>query len=115
MPLLVILGISLLVLLIPVEEFSLRIQSSLTALLAVLVFYMSQKATMPKVGYLMKSDYYFILSFIFILAITVIDVQVVKLLIRHNGKEIANAYNRRFTLAFAPVIILSYALVTVLL
>ena len=113
-PLLVILGIALLVLLIPVEEFSLRIQSSLTALLSVLVFYMSQKATLPKVGYLIKSDYYFILAFIFILAITIIDVQVVKLLIRQNGREIAARYNRRFMFAFVPVILLTYALVTVL-
>ena len=112
-PLMVILGIALLVLVIPAEEFALRIQSSLTALLAVLVFYMSQKATLPKVGYLMKSDYYFILSFVFILAVAVIDVQVVKLLVRTDGKALAEQYNRRFVFTFVPVVLVSFAAVTV--
>jgi branched-chain amino acid transport system substrate-binding protein len=114
-PLFIILMISLLILMIPVEQFVLRVNASMTALLSILVYYMAQKSALPKVGYLMKSDYYFILAFGFIMGIKVINVLVVNVLVKHQHKEAATAYNRRFAMVFIPGAVAAYTLATALI
>ena len=113
LPLLIILAIALLVVSIPVEQFVLRINVSMTALMSILVYYMAQKASLPKVGYLIKADYYFILAFLFILTIQIINVFVVNILVNKDHKPQAESLNRRFTLYFIMASVAAYLILTV--
>ena len=115
LPLIIIIAITMLVISIPVEQFVLRINVSMTALMSILVYYMAQKSVLPRVGYLMKSDYYFILAFLFILAIQIVNVVIVNILINKDKKPLAEKVNKYFSIYFVAAAILSYLLITVLL
>jgi ABC-type branched-subunit amino acid transport system substrate-binding protein len=59
LPLVIILGIILLVLWVPLDQFAPRINACISGLVGILVYHMSQKNSFPKVGYAMVADYYF--------------------------------------------------------
>lgn len=53
LPLLIILGIILIILWVPLDQFAPRINATISGLVGVLVYHMSQKNSFPKVGYTM--------------------------------------------------------------
>jgi ABC-type branched-subunit amino acid transport system substrate-binding protein len=112
LPLFIILGISCLVLALPVDH-SQRIGANMTALLSVLVYYLSQKSTLPKVGYLMKVDWYFIASFLFVLALMVVNVVIVWFLATPERKPMAAKLNHWFAIICVPLLLIVFTVVTV--
>jgi hypothetical protein len=113
LPLTIILGIILLILWVPLEQFAPRINASISGLVGLLVYHMSQKNAFPKVGYSMMADYYFILGYVFvvILMINIIATQV-KLAAGH--KDQARRRNKIFAVAALGTILASYAVMTAL-
>lgn len=56
LPLVILLGIILMVLWVPLDQFAPRINTSISGLVGILVYHMSQKNAFPKVGYTMVAD-----------------------------------------------------------
>lgn len=111
LPLCIILGIILLALWVPLDQFTPRINASVSGLIGVLVYHMSQKNSFPKVGYTMMADYYFILAYVFItfFMINIINVQV---LWSAGEKERAKKRNRRFSLSAIAAVVMIYSAMT---
>lgn len=114
LPLAIIIAISLLIFRIPVDQFVLRINSSMTALMAILLYYLAQKSALPRVGYLMKADYYFILAFAFMLVLQSINIYIVHRQQSDGKKEGAQRLNRVFSRWFVAITVLAYAVITLL-
>lgn len=76
LPLVLILVLTVAVLWLSRVEFAVRLGIGMTSLLAILVFHMTQAASLPNIGYLTKIDLYFVTSYvwIFILFVTMIGV-----------------------------------------
>lgn len=112
-PLGMIMGVVILMCRISIDQFVVRLNATMTATLALLVYHMSQKAVMPKVGYIMKADLYFVCSYIFILLLIAMLVSA-QYFIARDKKSIAEMINKRFAFIFIPALLLSYTLVTIL-
>ncbi|MBF0390202.1 MAG: ABC transporter substrate-binding protein [Desulfamplus sp.] len=113
-PLAIILIIAVLITKIPVEQFVLRSNLSMTSLLSILLYHMAQKNTLPKVGYLMKVDYYFITTYFFILLIIAINVTST-IYIQKKENETAVKLNRRFQFVAIPIILSIYVCISIFL
>lgn len=76
LPLVLILVLTVAVLWLSRVEFAVRLGIGMTSLLAILVFHMTQAASLPNIGYLTKIDLYFVTSYvwIFVLFVTMIGV-----------------------------------------
>ena len=114
LPLAIIILISCLILRIPVDQFVLRTNTTSAAIMSILLYYIAQKATLPKVGYMMKSDYYFLLLFLFILCLQAFNISVNKYLLRNN-LQLAQRLNRKFAILFVLGTASAYAAVSWLL
>lgn len=67
LPLMIILGINLMMVFwVPLDQFAPRINATLSALIGILLYHMSQKNALPKVGYSMLADKYFLLAYFFV-------------------------------------------------
>jgi ABC-type branched-subunit amino acid transport system substrate-binding protein len=84
LPLGILIFVSLLVLLIPKEQFSSRNSLVMSSLLGVLVYHMAQARSLPQVGYLMQSDLYFVAAYM-LLAFLILGVNLVN--IRHSRHQ----------------------------
>jgi ABC-type branched-subunit amino acid transport system substrate-binding protein len=111
LPLFVILLIMVFIFRIPVEQFALRFNLSMTSLLSVLVYHMTQKSALPRVGYLMALDYYFIVAYIFILTLIAFNVYVM-IQVLDNKVEIVQRINKIFMRLFFPASILVFTLLS---
>ena len=87
----------------------------MTALMAILLYYLAQKSALPRVGYLMKADYYFILSFGFMLCLQAMNIYIVRKLQKDGKKDGADRLNRRFGSWFVAITVLAYAAISFLL
>lgn len=114
LPLAIVLIISLLVFAVPVDNFGERLSMAMTALLSILIFHMSQKSTLPAVSYLMKVDYYFIFSYVFmmILVLFIIIISRFSKMDKENISRKVKILNRRFTWIFVPAVLLTYGFLT---
>jgi len=113
-PLAIILTIAMLITRIPVEQFVLRTNLSMTSLLSILLYHMAQKNSLPRVGYLMTVDYYFITTYFFILLIIATNV-ITTMYIQNKKNETAIKINKRFQFIVIPLTLLVYAFVTIFL
>ena len=111
LPLAIILFIAILIIYIPTEQIVLRLQLSMTALLSIIVYHLAQKNSLPKVGYLMKVDWYFIIAYCFILSVIFLNIIVVRMVVRKNTEK-AQKLNKCFVLGLIPLAILAFAIAT---
>lgn len=111
LPLTILLSIILLVLWVPLEQFAPRINASISGLVGILVYHMSQKNAFPKVGYTMMADYYFLLGYAQVVTL-IICIIYTQSLMSDGQKELAKKWNKRFSLGALVVVIGVYTLVT---
>jgi ABC-type branched-subunit amino acid transport system substrate-binding protein len=111
LPLAVIMGIILLALWVPIDQFTPRINASISGLIGVLVYHMSQKNSFPKVGYTLTADYYFIVAYIVII-ILMINIITVQMMVSAGHKEQARKRNRLFSVGAFLAVALIYAAMT---
>ena len=97
LPLLIILGIILIILWVPLDQFAPRINATISGLVGVLVYHMSQKNSFPKVGYTMTADYYFLVAYAFVVSM-IFSIIFIQTLQSSGQKDLAKAWNRRLSL-----------------
>ncbi len=97
LPLVILLGIILLILWVPLDQFTPRINASVSGLVGILVYHMSQKSAFPKVGYTMVADYYFLMAYAFVVAM-IICIIYTQTLMSKGQKEQAKRWNHRFSI-----------------
>lgn len=102
LPLVIILGIILLTLWVPLDQFAPRINSSISGLVGVLVYHMSQKNSFPKVGYTMTADYYFLAAYAFVISMIISNILIQRMM-AGGQKDLAKVWNRR--LSFGALIL----------
>ena len=103
--------ITLFVFLVPVAEFAERLSLAMTALLSILVFHMTQSESLPNVGYIIIGDLYFILAYVFMF-ILICNIVLVNLYLSNEKKELAEKLEKRFSIIFISVTIISYTVLT---
>ncbi len=113
LPLAIILGIILLILWVPIDQFSPRIGASISGLVGTLVYHMSQKNAFPKVGYLMTADYYFLAAYAFVVSI-MICIIFTQTLMASGQKELAKLWNRWLSIGAWISMITIYAAMTLI-
>ena len=111
LPLIIILGIILLVLWVPLDQFAPRINASISGLVGILVYHMSQKNAFPKVGYTMVADYYFLTAYSLVV-IMIVGIIFTQTLMSKGQKDQARQWNRRFSIGSAIAAISIYSFMT---
>jgi len=111
LPLAIILGIVLLVLWVPIDQFSPRLGAAISGLVGILVYHMSQKNAFPKVGYIMTADYYFLVAYAFVVAI-IICIIFTQTLMASGQKEMAKRWNRWLNIGAMVSVTTIYAAMT---
>ena len=111
LPLALLILITLLLFVIPVDQFDARLTIVMTALLSILVFHMAQGDSLPNVGYLVMADIYFILSYVLMFALIINIVYVNRLAWQGNVVQ-ARQHNKIFSWFFVPIAIISFLLLT---
>jgi ABC-type branched-subunit amino acid transport system substrate-binding protein len=112
LPLIIILGIILLILWVPLDQFSPRISAAISGLVGVLVYHMSQKNAFPKVGYTMFADYYFLFAYVFVVAMMA-QIIVIQMMMSAGKKEEAKAFNQKLAIGALGTSTAIYTLMTV--
>ena len=107
MPLAIMVGISLFVVLIPPSQFDARLTLTMTALLSVVVFHLSQGEDLPNVGYLMRADQYFMVAYL-LLFVLIIKTVVVNLLVGRLSDGMVARGEWVFAIVFVPATLLLY-------
>ncbi|WP_161539665.1 ABC transporter substrate-binding protein [Paramagnetospirillum kuznetsovii] len=97
LPLLIILGIILIILWVPLDQFAPRINATISGLIGVLVYHMSQKNSFPKVGYTMVADYYFLVAYAFVVSM-IFAIILIQTMMSKGKKDEAKVWNRRLSL-----------------
>ena len=113
LPLAIILGIILLVLWVPIDQFSPRLGAAISGLVGILVYHMSQKNSFPKVGYIMTADYYFLVAYAFVVAI-MICIIFTQTLMASGQKELAKRWNKWLNIGAMVSMTTIYAAMTLI-
>ncbi|MBF0460102.1 MAG: ABC transporter substrate-binding protein [Magnetococcales bacterium] len=113
LPLLIILGIILLVLWVPLDQFAPRINAAISGLIGVLVYHMSQKNSFPKVGYTMTADYYFLIAYAFVVAM-IICIIITQTMMSAGQKDLAKGWNKKLSYGALIAVVCIYGVVTLL-
>lgn len=111
LPLLIILGIILIILWVPLDQFAPRINATISGLIGVLVYHMSQKNSFPKVGYTMSADYYFLVAYAFVVAM-IFNIIFIQTLQSAGQKDVAKVWNKRLSIGAMIAAIAIYATMT---
>jgi len=111
LPLLIILGIILVILWVPLDQFAPRINASISGLIGVLVYHMSQKNSFPKVGYTMVADYYFLIAYAFVVAM-IICIIFTQTLMSSGQKDLAKQWNRKLSYGAMVSAVIIYVALT---
>jgi len=113
MPLLIILGINMmLVFWVPLDQFAPRINATLSALIGILLYHMTQKNAFPKVGYSMIVDKYFLLAYFFVV-VMIFSNMAVQRMMSQGHKEQAKIWNTRISLSAVTLCISLYSGLTI--
>jgi hypothetical protein len=107
MPLILLLIISIIVLVIPVDQFAPRNSMVMTAFLAILVYHVAASRNLPQVGYLTKGDQLFGVADLFIFGL-VIGVNVINRFAAAKATAWAKGLNNVFLFGFVPLSVLIY-------
>lgn len=97
---------------IPVDQFAPRINATLSALVGILLYHMSQKNSFPKVGYTMIADYYFLLAYM-VVVIMIFSNMKTQQMMSAGQKDQAKAWNRRMSISALMLSIIVYGILTV--
>ncbi|MBX2797136.1 MAG: ABC transporter substrate-binding protein [Myxococcales bacterium] len=100
LPLVIMVAISLFGLLIPPQQFDARMTLVMTALLSILVFHLAQGDSLPNVGYLMRADQYFMVTYLLMFVLIVKTV-----LVNMVADDRPAAWVRMAELVFAAVFV----------
>ena len=111
LPLAILMAVSLLVLLIPKEQFAPRNGLVMSSLLGVLVYHMAQARALPQVGYLVKADLYFVVAYV-LLSMLVLGLNVINLLMAHKKEKQAAKLDKWLQTVFVAAAILAYVVLT---
>ena len=111
LPLIIILGIILLILWVPLDQFAPRINASISGLVGVLVYHMSQKNSFPKVGYTMFADYYFLVAYLFVITMILCIIKV-QMMVSAGEKERAKKVNRQLAIGAMAASSVTFLLMT---
>ena len=111
LPLAIILGIILIILWVPLDEFGPRINASISGLVGILVYHMSQKNSFPKVGYTMIADYYFLVAYAIVVAIIIFIIFTQRLMSK-GQKDLAKQWNHRLSIGATVAAVSVYASMT---
>lgn len=99
MPLMIILGINLMMVFwVPLDQFAPRINATLSALIGILLYHMSQKNAFPKVGYSMMADKYFLLAYFFVVMMIFSNMTTQRMM-SQGMKEKAKTWNDRMSIS----------------
>jgi hypothetical protein len=112
LPLAILVCVSLLVLLIPREQFNPRNGLVMSSLLGVLVYHMATARSLPQVGYLMTSDLYFVIAY-GLLAVLVLGINSVNLLIARQKEARAARIDRLMARVFVVGTLIAYSTLTI--
>jgi hypothetical protein len=111
LPLGILVCVSLLVLLIPKEQFNPRNGLVMSSLLGVLVYHMATARSLPQVGYLMKSDLYFVIAYA-LLAVLVLGLNGVNLMIARQQEARAAKLDHWLARFFIIGTVIAYSTLT---
>lgn len=111
LPLAIILGIILLILWVPLDQFAPRINAAISGLVGILVYHMSQKNAFPKVGYTMIADYYFLAGYALVVAM-IICIIFTQTLMSKGQKDLAKKWNLRVSIGAAIAALGIYSFMT---
>jgi len=108
-------GISLFELWIPDSNFDGKLTLVMTSLLTVVVFHLYQQESLPPVGYLVKQDLYFIITycFMFVHIAKTILVHIMSRSDRPLLRTAAAFFKKAFPILFLPLVLIGYFLVTI--
>ena len=99
--------ISMFVFMVPQDNFDARMTLVMTALLSVLVFHLSQGETLPAVGYMVKADQYFIVSYVILFTLIIMTIGV-NMLINWGKTELAQSVFRISSYVMVPLTVLVF-------
>jgi len=112
LPLAILVCVSLLVLLIPKEQFNPRNGLVMSSLLGVLVYHMATARSLPQVGYLMTSDLYFVFAYA-LLAVLVLGINGVNLMMARQQEARAAKVDRLLARVFVVGTVIAYSTLTI--
>lgn len=113
-PLFVLLVIGFLVSALPLNQIDARLALVMTALLSVIVFQMAMSSNLPSVGYSMRTDIYFMVSYIFLFLMVGKTLLVNAIYNEGNGDAVfARKIENYFTYIAIPVAAVWYAGITI--
>src|SRR5262249_31833668 len=102
---------SLLVLIVPKEQFAPRNGFIMSSLLGVLVYHMAQARALPQVGYLMRADLYFVVAYVLLFTM-VLGINVINFLIHHKREELAERLDKDLRYFFILGTLIAYGVLT---
>lgn len=112
LPLMIILGINLMMVFwVPLDQFAPRINATLSALIGILLYHMSQKNAFPKVGYSMLADKYFLLAYFFVVMMIFSNMTIQRMM-SLGKKDEAKIWNNRISLSAMILCVSLYGLLT---
>jgi branched-chain amino acid transport system substrate-binding protein len=112
LPLGIMIAITLLVFLVPRDAFDARMTLVMTALLSILVFHLAQAEALPAVGYLMRADYFFMITYVLVFTLTIKTV-VVNVFVSADKDSVARWIDLVFAVVFLPLSAVAYIGLTV--
>lgn len=113
-PLFVLLVIGFLVSALPLNQIDARLALVMTALLSVIVFQMAMSSNLPSVGYSMRTDIYFMVSYMFLFLLVGKTLLVNAIFNEGNGDAaLAKKVENYFTYIAVPLAVVMYAVITV--
>jgi hypothetical protein len=112
LPLVLLLGVSMLVLCIPLEQFAPRNSMVMTAFLGILVYHIAAARSLPQVGYLTRTDLLFGVADLLIFLL-VIEVNVVNRLFHLKHVAAAKWIDRAAVFTFLPISLVAYAAIVI--
>lgn len=112
-PLTVILIAAFFVISAPIEELKGRMPLSLTALLTVVLSRMALASQIPSVGYLMRSDLFFLAAFVYVMGMISVLSGIIWLMAKKKDAQ-ARLLHKFFVYGASPLVLLFYILAFVL-
>ncbi len=114
-PLFVLLVIGFLVSALPLSQIDARLALVMTALLSVIVFQMAMSSNLPSVGYSMRTDIYFMVSYVFLFLLIGKTLLVNAIFNEGNGDAaFAKRIEKYFTVTAVPAACLAYVVITIM-
>ena len=107
LPLAIMVVISLFVIFIPRAQFDARMTLTMTALLSILVFHLAQGDALPNVGYLMRADEYFMVTYV-LMFLLIVKTVLVNAANDRMSDGVLRWIEGLFNLAFVPITVVTY-------